>query len=79
MKGTTRFFFFFFSLEDGLCPLMKFHFCERFVNKILWMASLHKVFLKNVVMFFSNVLIEEFALRRPKASPFTKPFFAHGG
>ena len=36
----------------GLCPLMKFHFWKRVVNKILWTASLHKVFFINVVMFF---------------------------
>ena len=52
---------------------------ERVVNKILWVALLHKVFFRNVVMFFSIVLIEEFVLRRPEASPFTKPLFAHVG
>ena len=65
-------FFCFVSLGEDLCPLLKFHFWECVVDKILWVASLHKV-------FSSNVLIEEFVLLSVRASPFIKPFFAPDG
>ena len=47
-------FFCFVSLEEGLCPLFKPHFCECVVNKILWIAALHKVLFKFCNGFFTN-------------------------
>ena len=51
MKGKIRFFCF-ISLEEGLCPLFKLHFLKCIVNKILWIASLHKVLFKSCNVFF---------------------------
>ena len=31
----------FVSLEEGLCPFLKFHFWEFVVNKVLRIGSLH--------------------------------------
>ena len=50
----------FISLQEGLCPFLKFHLWECTVNKFLQIASLHRVFFFNVVMFSSNVMFEEF-------------------
>ena len=48
----TRFVFFFVSLEEDLCPFLIFHFWEYVVNKILWIASFHKLFFKCGNVFF---------------------------
>ena len=53
MKGKIRFSCF-VSLEEGLCPLFKPHFWECVVNKILWIAALHKVLFKFCNGFFTN-------------------------
>ena len=45
-------FLFFVSLEEGLCPFLKFHFRECVVTKVLRIASLHKVLFKYGNIFF---------------------------
>ena len=50
MKNKIRFCF--VSLEEYLCPFFMFHFRECVVNKILWIASFHKLFFKCGNVFF---------------------------
>ena len=45
-------FLFFVSLEEGLCPFLKFHCRECVVTKVLRIASLHKVLFKCGYVFF---------------------------
>ena len=56
MKNKIRFCF--VSLEEYLCPFFMFHFWECVVNKILWIASFHKLFF-----ICGNVFFKCFAWR----------------
>ena len=56
----------FVSLEEGLCPFLKFHFRECVVNTVLRIASFHNVFFEHVVMC-SYVWFEEFVPRSLRA------------
>ena len=54
IKGKIGFFCFISLEELGLCPLFKLHFLKCIVNKILWVASLHKVLFKSCNVFFKG-------------------------
>ena len=56
-------YLFFVSLDEVLCPFLKFHFWECVVNKVLRVASLHKMLFKCDNLFVVRCL---------GASPLTK-------
>ena len=71
-KGT--FLWFLLKCRLSVCKLS---FCEDFVYQIIWIASDTQVWSK-ILMFSSNVVFEQLALRSLRASPLINPFFTSG-
>ena len=69
-----RFVSLFCFVGGGLVPFLKFHFWECVVNKVLRMASLHKVFFKwGNGPFYWNVSFVFFFWRVCSKEPFFAP------